>query len=48
MISIKWKKLLILFTMWLSCELVLNFVGYDDLADCGEYIFDKSYIVFIR
>jgi hypothetical protein len=45
MFKIKWKKLLILSTFWLCSEIVLNFIGCDDLADYGEYIFEKPLLV---
>ena len=47
MLKIKWKKLLILITIWLCSEIVLNFIGWDDLADYGEYIFEKYSVVLI-
>ena len=47
MSKIKWRKLLILITIWLFSEVVLNFTGWDDLADYSEYIFEKPPLVFI-
>ncbi len=47
MFNIKWKKLLILISIWLCSEILLNFIGCDDLADYGEYIFEKPSLVFI-
>ena len=37
--KIHWKKGLAQITFWLLTELVLNFLGLDDLADYSEYIF---------
>ncbi|WP_279327063.1 hypothetical protein [Crocosphaera subtropica] len=34
--------------MTLITEIVLNFLGLDDLADYGEFIFQKSSLVLLR
>ena len=45
MSTIKWKKLLMLLTIWLCSEVILNLTGCDDLADYSEYIFEKPFLV---
>lgn len=36
---IRWKRLLISIIIWVVSEVGLTWIGLDDLADCGEYIF---------
>lgn len=36
---IKWATLLFKMTVWLGAELTLTVLGFDDLADYGEFIF---------
>ena len=39
---VRWKTLLVRVTVWLSLEIWLNFVGLDNLADYGEFIFEHN------
>ena len=43
--KVRWKKLLVTTTLWLVAEIWLNFLGIDDLADYGEFIFEQHFIV---
>jgi preprotein translocase subunit SecG len=43
--QVKWKKLLTQITLWLVAEIILNLLGLDNLADYGEFVFDKEAIV---
>ncbi len=45
MSKIKWRKLLIIITIWLCSEVVLTLIGLDDLADYGEYLFEKPVLL---
>lgn len=36
------KNNLIKISIWIFAEIVLNFVGIDDLADYSEFVFDSS------
>jgi hypothetical protein len=38
---IKWKKLIICLSIWLTTEILLNLIGIDDLADYSEFIFER-------
>lgn len=38
--NIRWKVLLLKFTIWVVCEISLNLLGLDDIADYSEYVFD--------
>ncbi len=40
--KIRWKKLLTKLAIWLLAEILLNFLGLDNLADYGEFIFERS------
>jgi len=42
--EIKWKILLTKTLIWLSVEIILNFIGLDTIADYGEFVFQKSVI----
>ena len=42
------KKLLIKCLFWLAAEIILNFVGLDNLADYSEFVFEKNLIVSIE
>lgn len=37
-----WKGLLFRIVVWLMLEIILNLMGMDDLADYGEFIFEKK------
>ena len=39
--TVKWRKLIARFTIWLMLEIALTFLGLDDLADYSEYIFEQ-------
>lgn len=39
------KKLLVRITIWIAAEIILNFLGLDNLADYSEFIFEKDVIV---
>ena len=39
----QWQKLFIKLTIWLAAEILLNWLGLDDLADYSEFLAsDKS------
>jgi hypothetical protein len=42
---VKWKKLFAQIILWLVAEVILNLLGLDNLADYGEFVFDKEVIV---
>ena len=44
--NIRWKLLLVKGVIWLASEIVLTFVGLDDLADYSEVIFEKNIFNF--
>ena len=33
---------------WLAAEIFLNLIGLDDLADCGEWVFEQHIDTFHR
>lgn len=43
--KMRWKKLLATITLWLIAEIWFNFLGIDNLADYGEFIFEKPLIL---
>jgi hypothetical protein len=40
--NVRWKKLLVTTTLWLTTEIWFNFLGIDNLADYSEFIFDRN------
>lgn len=38
----QWKNILVKTTIWLVTEISLNFLGLDNLADYGEFVFGKE------
>ncbi len=44
--KVRWKLLLIKGVIWLISEILLTFVGLDDLADYSEVVFDKNTLNF--
>ncbi|HEY9696488.1 MAG TPA: hypothetical protein V6D10_04460 [Trichocoleus sp.] len=42
----KWQARLIKITIWIAAEILLTVIGIDDLADYGEYVFERDVIVF--
>ena len=43
--QVKWKKLLAKTVVWLAAEILLNFLGLDELADYSEFIYESHVIV---
>ena len=43
--KVQWKKLLVKTTFWLLAEIWFNFMGIDNLADYGEFVFERHEIV---
>jgi hypothetical protein len=43
----QWKKILVRTSLWLVTEIVLNFVGLDNLADYSEFVFERDAIVLV-
>ena len=41
----QWKAKLIKITIWIAAEILLSAIGVDDLADYGEYVFERDVIV---
>jgi hypothetical protein len=39
---IHWKKLVFTTTLWLVTEIILNFLGLDNLADYSEFLFGRN------
>ncbi|BDM78837.1 hypothetical protein [Acaryochloris marina] len=39
MTDIRWRRLLLSIIIWVISEVGLTWLGLDDLADCGEYIY---------
>lgn len=35
--QVQWKKLVLQATLWLATEILLTSIGFDDMADYGEY-----------
>ena len=43
--KVRWKKLLVTSTLWLTTEIWFNVLGIDDLADYSEFICEKHLIL---
>jgi hypothetical protein len=41
----QWQKIFIKITFWLIVEIILNFVGLDNLADYSEFIFEQKAVI---
>ncbi len=42
---VRWRKLITQILIWLLAELLLNFIGLDDLADYSEFLFERDVII---
>lgn len=42
MMKIRWQKLLVKLTIWLTLEIVLSLMGLDNIADYSEFIFEHG------
>ncbi len=40
--QVQWKKLLAKTIVWLAAEILLSFLGLDNLADYGEFLFVRD------
>ena len=40
-----WTRIITRTFIWLAAEIVLSWIGLDDLADYGEFVFEKNLIV---
>ena len=45
--KVQWKKLLFYTFITLFSEILLNFLGLDDLADYSEFVFEKTSMVLL-
>lgn len=43
--NVHWKKLLVRIIFWLFTEIWFGSLGIDNLADYGEFVFEKSEVV---
>ena len=42
-----WRKSLIYILIWFATEIILNLLGIDELADYGEFVFQKDSVITI-
>ncbi len=42
MMKVKWRKLFVETSAWVTTEVMLNIVGLDNLADYSEYVFQSK------
>ncbi len=42
MMKVKWRKLFVETSAWVTAEVVLNVVGLDNLADYSEFVFQSK------
>ncbi|VEP15474.1 conserved hypothetical protein [Hyella patelloides LEGE 07179] len=40
-------KLITKLLVWLTAEILLNFLGLDDLADYSEFVYERPTLTFI-
>ena len=40
--KVNWKTFIIRVSFWLAAEVLLNIIGFDDLADYSEYHFEQK------
>jgi len=40
--KVQWKRLLVKTTLWLVMEIIMNFLGLDNLADYGEFVLGET------
>ncbi|MDJ0572425.1 MAG: hypothetical protein QNJ53_25755 [Pleurocapsa sp. MO_192.B19] len=45
--KIRWKTLLIKTSIWLATEILLSFIGMDNLADYSEFVFEQNALVHL-
>jgi hypothetical protein len=43
-VDIKWKKLIFRVSVWLTLEILFDYVGLDTVADYSEFIFERNLI----
>ncbi|NEQ66961.1 MAG: hypothetical protein F6J86_23865 [Symploca sp. SIO1B1] len=46
--KIRWTRLLVRSSIWLTAEMMLNCLGLDDVSDYVNFILEKSVTVLIR
>lgn len=42
--KIQWRSLFFKFIIWFALEIILTFLGFDDLADYGDFILETKKI----
>lgn len=40
-----WQKTVAKLVIWLAAEILLNFLGIDNLADYGEFVFERDVVI---
>lgn len=46
--NIKWHKLIAKIIIWLTAEILLSFLGLDDLADYSEFVYEKPVLILMK
>jgi|GEM_PF-2860716 len=46
--KVQWKTLLLKLIVWLATEILLNFLGTDDLANYTEFLFEDDNPVIVQ
>ncbi|MGB5633824.1 MAG: hypothetical protein WBM44_07410 [Waterburya sp.] len=45
--EIKWNKLIAKIIIWLAAEILLTFLGLDDIADYSEFVHERPTVTLI-
>jgi hypothetical protein len=45
--NVKWRKVLLKVSLWVSLEIAFNFIGIDTIADYSEYIAQRHQIILM-
>jgi hypothetical protein len=45
--NVKWRKLILKASLWVSLEVVFNCIGIDHIADYSEYLLERNKMVLL-
>ena len=45
--KVYWRKLFIEASLWMTSEILLNFLGLDNIADYSEFLLKQKEIIFM-
>ncbi len=43
--KVEWKKMVVKITVWVVAEIILNWIGLDNLANYTEFVYEQDMVI---